>query len=55
MIPDKHMTNKPRKTGPKPETLVIDGDWKDAVKQALKKGKPPAAKKATKTKRRPPK
>jgi hypothetical protein len=29
-----------KKRGPKPETLKIDGDWKDAVKHALKRGKP---------------
>lgn len=28
------------KPGPKPETLKIEGDWKDAVKQAMKRGKP---------------
>jgi hypothetical protein len=47
---------KPSKPGPEPETLVIEGDWKDAVRQALKKGKPPAPKKkVAKRKRRPPK
>lgn len=30
-----------KKRGRKPETLRIDGDWKDAVKHALKRGKPP--------------
>lgn len=30
-----------KKRGPKPETVKIDGDWKDAVKHALKRGKPP--------------
>lgn len=30
-----------RKPGPKPEKLKIDGDWKDAVKSALRRGKPP--------------
>jgi hypothetical protein len=40
---------KKKKPGRKPETLSIEGDWKDAVKQAMKRGKPtsPAAKKAT--------
>lgn len=33
-----------RKSGPKPETLKIDGDWKDAVRRALKRGKPPTEK-----------
>jgi hypothetical protein len=40
--------------GPKAETLKIEGDWKDAVGHALKRGKPPA-KKGTKKKRRRPK
>lgn len=33
-----------KKRGPKPETLKIDGDWKDAMKHALKRGKPPKPK-----------
>ena len=28
------------KTGPKPERVKIDGDWKDAVGDALKKPRP---------------
>jgi hypothetical protein len=28
------------KSGPKPETLQIEGDWKKAVKGALKKKRP---------------
>ena len=35
------MTNTPKKRGPKPETLKIESNWKDAVKQGLAKGKPP--------------
>jgi hypothetical protein len=51
--PDNEETAKP-KPGPKPETLIIPGDWKEAVKDALAKGKPPAPKKkSTKKKRRP--
>lgn len=41
--------SKPRKAvqrqakrGPKPETLKLDGSWKDAVSHALTRGKPPA-------------
>jgi hypothetical protein len=45
--------SKPAKAGPKPETLVIDDDWKSAVKKALAKGKPPAPAKKAKKKRRP--
>jgi hypothetical protein len=30
-----------KKPGPPEERLVIEGDWKDAVKKALKKRKPP--------------
>lgn len=36
----KKVTSK-RKPGPKPESLKIEGDWKDAVKTALERGKPP--------------
>jgi hypothetical protein len=28
------------KTGPKPDTYKIDGNWQDAVKQSFKKKKP---------------
>jgi len=31
----------PKKRGPKPETLKIEGGWKDAMKRAMKRGKPP--------------
>ena len=38
------MTKKPKtstqKRGPKPETIKIEGDWKDAVAKALAKGTP---------------
>lgn len=30
-----------KKRGRKPELLKLEGDWKDAVKSALKRGKPP--------------
>lgn len=30
-----------REPGGKPETLKVKGDWKDAVKDAMKRGKPP--------------
>ena len=30
----------PVKRGPKPETVKIDEDWKEAVKKSLKKRKP---------------
>jgi hypothetical protein len=35
----------PKKRGPKPETFKIEGDWKEAVKRALKRGKPPTSSK----------
>lgn len=40
-----------KKRGPKAETLKVEGDWKDAVKHALKRGKPakPSAKNGAKT------
>lgn len=31
----------PKKRGPDPETLEIEGDWEDAVKKAVKKPPPP--------------
>lgn len=34
--------------GPKPEVLEIEGDWKDAIKHALDRGKPPAKRATTK-------
>jgi hypothetical protein len=36
----KKVTPK-RKPGRKSESLKIEGDWKDAVGKALKRGKPP--------------
>jgi hypothetical protein len=42
------MAAKKKPTGPKPEVLVIEGDWKDAVSHALKRGKPPEQKPAKK-------
>jgi len=32
---------RPAKRGPKEERLVIQGDWKEAVKKSLEKKKPP--------------
>lgn len=32
---------KGKTRGPKPERLKIEGDWKEAVRHALKRGKPP--------------
>ncbi len=29
------------KPGPKPERLKVEGDWREAVSKALKRGKPP--------------
>jgi hypothetical protein len=40
------MTKKKRKPAGRPEQpLKIEGDWTKAVKQALKRGKPPKPKK----------
>lgn len=37
----KTAVQTPKKTpGPKPERLVIEGDWKSAAKHALQRGKP---------------
>lgn len=38
MVPIKYRTTGKR--GPKPDTLKIEGDWKKAVKGALKKKRP---------------
>ena len=32
---------QPSKPGPEPDRLKIDGDWEDAIKQAIGKPKPP--------------
>ncbi len=32
------------KPGRKPETLKVEGEWADAIRQALKRGKPPTRK-----------
>jgi hypothetical protein len=42
-MPKKKVTPK-KKPGPKPETVKIEGDWKDALRQAMKRGKPPKKK-----------
>jgi hypothetical protein len=40
-MPKKKVTKKRKaKPGPKPETLEVDGNWEDAVKEALKRWKP---------------
>lgn len=39
------MKKKPtpaKKRGPKEERLIIEGDWKDAMKRALQKKRPPS-------------
>lgn len=41
-MPPKKVTTKKRGRPEKP--LKIEGDWKDAVKHALKRGKPPKGK-----------
>jgi hypothetical protein len=40
------------KRGPKPEILQIDADWKEAISTSLSRGKPPAAKKKARAKKR---
>lgn len=47
------MTDKKRKPGrPTENVLKIEGNWKDALKTALGRGKPPAKKSAKPKKRR---
>jgi hypothetical protein len=36
----KKKSTRKKKPGPKAETLKVEGDWQDAVKQAMKRGKP---------------
>jgi len=36
----KKQTKKPKKPGPKPGLLQLDGNWQDAMKKAVKKPKP---------------
>jgi hypothetical protein len=48
----KHPSRKRKPTGPEPERLKIEGRWQDAVKRAIKRGKPPAKKKATERKKK---
>jgi len=38
----KHMQKKLSKRGPKPDTLKIEGDWKEAIQKALRKKYPDA-------------
>ena len=33
---------RPKKKGPAPDTLKVDERWKDAIKKALKKKRPPS-------------
>jgi len=40
-MPKKKVTPPKAKPGPKPDTVKVEGDWKDAVAHALKRGKPP--------------
>jgi hypothetical protein len=37
----KSAKKKPAKTGPKPDTLKIEGKWREAIKKSLSKKKPP--------------
>lgn len=41
----------PKRTGPKPERLVIDDNWKAAIKKTLDRGQPPKTKPAMKKRR----
>lgn len=39
--PKTHQRAKKKRTrGPKPDTLKIEGDWRDAVKKSLERRKP---------------
>ncbi len=43
--------SKSRRAGRPEEPLVVEGNWKDAVKSALGRGKPPKTKKTARKKR----
>jgi hypothetical protein len=43
-MPKKKVTPSDAPRGPKPERLKVEGDWQDAVKKALERGKPPQRK-----------
>jgi len=38
--PPKNMIHEAKKTGPKADTVIIDGKWEDAVGKALEKKRP---------------
>jgi hypothetical protein len=40
MVAKKAKKARPKKRGPKPETLAIEGRWEDAVAKALRKAPP---------------
>jgi hypothetical protein len=46
------MAAKKKRPGRKPETLSIEGNWKDAVAHALARGKPPVEKPKPKRKKK---
>jgi len=37
----KKPTRKKKAPGPKPEVLKLEGNWKDAIKESLRKQRPP--------------
>lgn len=43
-MPEKKRKPTAKKRGRPEKPLKVEGDWKDAVKAALKRGKPPKAK-----------
>jgi hypothetical protein len=38
----KKKTKIPKPRGPKPDTLVIKGNWKEAIKKSFEKKPPPS-------------
>ena len=47
------MPRQPKKPpGRKPEVLKIEGDWKEVIGRALRKGKPPAGPPKSKAKKK---
>ena len=41
MVPSDNKNLAPKRTGPEPDRVKIEGDWEEAVTRALAKKRPP--------------